>query len=235
MSYPVAVILCYITQRTQFPGGEVDRRGALLERTAQAAKADIDFIQLREKDLAAGALERLAREMQGIVRNESSHTRLLINSRADIALAAGADGVHLTSNDINPAEVRSIVARAENAPNRQFLISVACHSAHDVRLAEAHGADYAVLAPIFGKQIPNAPALPGIGLAALREASQIDHPRDMRVEAGDRRSSLPVLALGGVNTENARDCLLAGAAGIAGIRIFQEGDLADTVAKLRRL
>jgi len=235
VSYPVAVILCYITQRMQFPGGEVDRRRALLERTAQAAKADIDFIQLREKDLAAGALERLAREMQGIVRNESSHTRLLINSRIDVALAAGADGVHLTSNDINPAEARSIVARAEKAPSRQFLISVACHSAHDVRLAEAHGADYAVLAPIFGKQIPNAPALPGIGLAALREASQIEHPRDMRVEAGDRRSSLPVLALGGINTENARDCRLAGAAGIAGIRIFQEGDLVETVAKLRRI
>jgi thiamine-phosphate pyrophosphorylase len=228
-------MLYYITDRTQFPGTDVERRRALLSRIAEAANAGVDLVQLREKDLAAGALESLARQALEIVRRESSHTRLLINSRLDVALAVCADGVHLTSNDINAAEARSVIARAGNAPKREFLISAACHSAHDVRLAEGHGADFAVLAPIFGKQIPNSPALPGIGVWALREATQVDQAPDLRVEAGDRRSSLPVLALGGVNAENARDCMLAGAAGIAGIRIFQEGNLADTVAKLRQL
>jgi thiamine-phosphate pyrophosphorylase len=229
------VILYYITDRTQFPGTEDERRHALLERIAQAAKAGVDFIQLREKDLAAGSLEKLTREALTIVHQESSHTRLLINSRVDVALAVGADGAHLTSNDINAAEMRRITMQTGNAPKQAFIASVACHSAHDVRLAEAHGADYAVLAPIFGKQVPNSPTLAGMGLGVLRAATQIDQPRDLRVEAGDRRSSLPVLALGGINAENARDCMLAGAAGVAGIRIFQEADIGDTVAKLRKI
>jgi thiamine-phosphate pyrophosphorylase len=235
MAYPVAVILYYITDRAQFPGTEAERRRALLERIAEAAKADVDLIQLREKDLSSGSLEKLAIAALKIVRGENSRTRLLINSRIDVALAVGADGVHLTSADTVASEARGIVARAHTNAGREILITVACRSALEVRLAEAHGADFAVLAPILGKQITYSATLPGIGLGALRAATQIDQPRDLRVEAGDRRTSLPVLALGGITLENASQCLASGAAGIAGIRLFQEGDVAQSVAELRRL
>jgi len=235
MAYPVAVILCYITDRSQFPGTDSERRLALLERIRQAAIAGVDLIQLREKDLTSGALETLASEALTIVRAEGSRTRLLINSRLDIALAVGADGVHLTSSDINAAEARSIVSHASIARNRAFLITAACHSAADVRLAESHGADFAVLAPIFGKQLPNSAALSGIGLSTLRAATQIDEAPDLRVEAGDRRTPMPVLALGGITTANAKDCMRAGAVGIAGIRLFQSGEMTDTMAQLRLL
>ena len=191
MAYPVAVILYYITDRTRFPGTEAERRRALLERIREAAKAGVDLIQLREKDLAAGALEKLAKDALTIIRDESSKTRLLINSRLDVALAVEADGVHLTSTDINASEARTIVSRAHSAPPRNFVIAVSCHSAQEVRLAEAYGADFAVLAPIFGKQIPNSPEISGIGVHVLREATQIDQAPDLRVEAemdvGQRR------------------------------------------------
>lgn len=234
MAYPVAVILYYITDRAQFSGTEAERCRALLERIAQAAKFGVDLIQLREKDLAAGALEKVAKEALRIVRDASATTRLLINSRIDVALSAGADGVHLTSTDIRASEARTIVTRAHKTPRHDFLITVACHSAQEVRLAESHGADFAVLAPIFGKRIPDSATLPGIGLSALRAATQIDQPRDLRVEAGDRRSSLPVLALGSITVENAAQCLVAGSAGIAGIRLFQQGELGEIVRRLRR-
>src|SRR5580692_6395530 len=107
-------LLYYITDRTQFRGDEPTRRRELLLKIAEAAKAGVDYIQLREKDLSARELETLAREALKIIRDESPlrtenrrrRTYLFLNSRTDIALATGADGVHLRSGDIAPTEVR---------------------------------------------------------------------------------------------------------------------------------
>src|ERR1039457_5951173 len=99
-------LLYYITDRSQFRCDECARRRDLLGKIAEAARAGVDYIQLREKDLRTRELEMLAREVVAIVRENSSLTRLLINSRTDVALAAGADGVHLRADDVGPREVR---------------------------------------------------------------------------------------------------------------------------------
>ena len=101
--------LCYITDRSQFPGDETSRRRRLLEKIAEADRFGVDYIQLREKDLSAGDLEVLAREILALrTENQKLKTGLLINSRTDVALACGADGVHLRSVDMSPSEVRKL-------------------------------------------------------------------------------------------------------------------------------
>jgi thiamine-phosphate pyrophosphorylase len=215
-------LLYYITDRSQFPSDEPARRRALLAKIAEAAKAGVDYIQLREKDLTGRELEVLAGEAVAIIRenpltaNHQSRTaRLLINSRTDIALAVGADGVHLPSDDISPSEVRQIWTKCgAGAPARERpVIAWSCHTRENVLRAESEGADVAIFAPVFEK-IGSAPA----GLAALREACQ---------------AKIPVLALGGITLQNAGSCLDAGAAGIAAIRLFQENKIEDVVRAMR--
>lgn len=173
----------------------------------------MDFIQLREKDLSGRELEALAYRAVELVRAGSTQTRTLINSRVDIALAVGADGVHLRSNDITPDKVRKIWQAVEGkaAP----IVSVSCHTENDVAGATKSGADFVVFGPMFEKDSATIN-----GLEALRQVS---------------RYGIPTLALGGVNIDNAATCLEAGAAGITGIRLFQQGDIAATVATLRSL
>jgi thiamine-phosphate pyrophosphorylase len=221
-------LLYYITDRTQFLGDESASRRALLAKIAEAARSRVDYIQLREKDLSTRDLESLAREAIVAVRANrltTGHwpltTRLLINSRTDVALAAGADGVHLRSDDISSAEVRGIVERfSDHWPlaTGHFHVAVSCHSRADVDRAQSEGADFVVFAPVFEKR--DRPGTQPAGLAALREACQ---------------AKIPVLALGGVTLANAASCLEAGAAGIAAIRLFQENRIEDVVRALRRL
>ncbi len=225
------MLLYYITDRTQFPGSEAQRRSRLLEKIAEAARAGVDFIQLREKDLCARDLEALARQAVSALRGYSQpatrNSQLLINHRTDIALAAAADGVHLRSDDISAADARAILSRNLQPATRNFLVAVSCHTAAEVALAESQGADFAVFAPVFEKS-----GRPGSGLEALRQACARAVPPNVKVEAG-LVHSMPVLALGGVTLENARACLQAGAAGIAAIRLFQENEVAQVVATLR--
>jgi thiamine-phosphate pyrophosphorylase len=221
------MLLYYITDRSQFSGTQAEQRSALLRRIADAARASVDRIQLREKDLTPRASECLAREAVRAVRDYSETTKLLINARTDVALAAEADGVHLPDGDLPASEVRSMWMKS---CTRAPLIGVSAHSVADVRYAEAHGADFAVLAPIFEKWGTAAKA---IGVEALREAcSALAAPGD--VEA-PYHGGFRVLALGGVSLGNARECVRAGAAGVAGIRLFQSGDVAETVKRLQDL
>lgn len=224
---PERRLLYYITGRNQFPGDESARRRALLAKVAEAARAGVDYIQLREKDLGTRELESLAGEAVRIIREEArlanreprTATRLLINSRTDVALAAGADGVHLRSDDISARDVRQIIGLAGRPlTTNHFFIAVSCHSKSDVDLAESEGADFAVFAPVFEKK--DAPGTQPTGCAALREACA---------------AKIPVLALGGVTLANAASCLAAGAAGIAGIRLFQQNKIEETVRALRAL
>ena len=224
---PGRCLLYYITDRSQFRGDESARRRALLAKVAEAAHAGIDYIQLREKDLSTRELEQLARHAVHIIQdlrteNRELRTRLLINSHSDIAIAAGADGVHLRSDDIAAHEARSLwtqaLARRSQPAARSPLLAASCHTAAEVFRAESEAVDFAVFAPVFGKR--QAPGTQPAGLAALREAC---------------RAKIPVLALGGVNVENAASCLGAGAAGVAGIRLFQENRIEDVVRALRTL
>jgi thiamine-phosphate pyrophosphorylase len=210
-------LLYYITDRSQFPGDEGARRHALLAKAAEAARAGVDYIQLREKDLSARELETLARQVVAAVRENSPSTHLLINSRTDVALAAGADGVHLRANDVAPHEVRQVLEVSARPPltTDQFLVASSCHTAVDVFHAGSEAADFAVFGPVFEKQHAQ-PA----GIAALREVC---------------RAKIPVLALGGINLENAASCRNAGAAGIAAIRLFQENKIEDVARALRAL
>lgn len=226
------MILCYITDRSQFPGSEAARRKQLLKKIAEAARAGVDYIQLREKDLSTRDLERLAREAIEILlttrpsplatrllatRPSPLATRLLINSRTDVALASGAAGVHLRSDDLSPREIRAVwatAARNQKRGTRNPIVGVSCHTVAEVVRAASAGADFAVFGPVFEKSGVVAPG----GLALLRRAC---------------RERIPVLALGGVTLENARACVEAGAAGIAAIRLFQQSDIAEVVRRLR--
>lgn len=225
-------LLYYITDRAAFAADEPTRRCRLLEKIAEAARAGVDYIQLREKDLPTRELESLAHEAVRVlngVRAEKRElrTRLLVNSRTDVALATGADGVHLRSNDIGPREIDAVwrkaharttapgcpPARSAAAP----LIGVSCHSSEEVEQAEASGATFVVFAPVFEKK--DLPSTRPAGLTQLRAAC---------------KSNIPVLALGGVTLENTKDCIEAEASGIAAIRLFQENDVAKIVDILRR-
>ncbi|HWB33024.1 MAG TPA: thiamine phosphate synthase [Acidobacteriaceae bacterium] len=215
---------------------------------ALAARGDIDYLQLREKDLPPAALATLARRILEALRasqsqNESqsgpfmrghqdSHEwgskdhnrpRLLINSRADIALAVRADGVHLTSSpgELTPAQVRALYSSAGLPPP---VVSLSCHTLADVIAARgphsedelcfapdpAATPDLILFGPVFEKRVGgeliSSPG-PEEGLALLRQACAAASP-------------IPVLALGGITEENTPACLAAGASGIAGIRLF---------------
>ena len=166
-----------------------------LEIAARAARDAVEMIQLRAKELSG-------RELAGLVRsalNFSGNSKILVNTRTDIALACGAHGVHLPAQSLAPSLIRSIVPAG-------FLIGVSCHTLQELRAAEADGADFAVYGPIF--EAISKQAGPPVGLQGLRQGTRVV-------------SRLPVYALGGITEENAPLCIEAGAAGIAGISIFR--------------
>jgi thiamine-phosphate pyrophosphorylase len=211
----LAMLLYYITDRRGFSGTDAEQRSALLRRIAGAARAGVDYIQLREKNLDATDLELLAREAMHVIRESAADTKLLINSSLEVALAVGADGVHLPSNSSPVPVIRDQWLQQSQ---REPLLGVSAHSLGDIRQAGADGASFVVFAPIFEKAATGAK---GIGIEVLAEACAT--------------SRTPVLALGGVKLGNARTCLEAGASGIAGIHLFQEGSITGSVDALRWL
>jgi thiamine-phosphate pyrophosphorylase len=175
------MLRCYVTDRRQCD---------LLARVNAAIREGIDIIQIREKDLDGRSLYELVCRIRDAA--AGSHTRVLVNDRLDVALAAGVDGVHLPSNGLPAARVRPFVK----------TLGCSIHSLEEAIQAERDGADFAVFGAVFetpGKQ----PA----GLEALREVAAA--------------VKIPVLAIGGITHENTRAVLEAGAAGIAAIRLFQ--------------
>jgi thiamine-phosphate pyrophosphorylase len=217
-----APIFYYITDRRAFRGDSAAQLESLLAKIAEAARAGVDYIQLREKDLTIHELEALAVN----VRNRIDEVRaggaairihLLINSRADVAIATGADGVHLPADNLNPMEIRQLWKQCRADEPGTVTISVSCHRLEEVARAEASGADLAIFAPVFEKK--DAPETRPTGLGALKQACQ---------------HKIPVIALGGITLENASACLEAGAVGIAGIRLFQEHNIQEIVAHLNR-
>ena len=195
-----------ITSRARYTGEEQEKQAELLRQTSRWVADGIDFIQLREKDLSATAIAALARNILKTIDLATSTTKLLINSRYDIAIAAGAHGVHLPSdpNELTPAQVRSLHASNKlHAP----IITVSCHTIEEVRRARKDQADAILFAPVFEKKLSGDESTPGQGLDRLHAACAAASP-------------VPVYALGGVTLENVTACIAAGAAGIAGIRLF---------------
>jgi len=176
----------------------------LLERAQRWAYEGVEFVQLREKHLAAGELSKLARAMLALFHGTA--TKLLVNARADVAAAIGADGVHLTAHpdELTPGQVcRAFALARRPAP----VISVSCHSVVQVAQAATAGVDIILFGPVFEKRVDGEVVVAGVGLDALHEACV----------AAD---GVPVLALGGITMGNTTVCLETGAAGVAGIRLF---------------
>lgn len=171
----------------------------LLRLVEAAVAAKIDLIQIREKQLSANVLYQLSTSAARIT--SGSATKLLVNDRADIARSAGADGVHLTSLSLPP----DIVRRTFGA---KFLIGVSTHSLEEAASARRSGADFVVFGPVFDTISKRQYGEP-LGLAELKKITFELAP-------------FPVLALGGVTTNNVADCIQAGAAGIAAIRILND-------------
>lgn len=196
-----------ITSRALYPEDEREKQAVLLRQTSRWAADGIDFIQLREKDLAAAEIAALAREILQAIARMTSSTKLLINSRPDIAIATGAQGVHLTSDrdELTLAQVRRLYASV-NLPSP--VVTISCHTLDDVQRAREDRADAILFAPVFEKSLSGGEILQGKGLERLHAACIAAAP-------------VPVYALGGVTLENAPACMAAGATGIAGIRLFR--------------
>jgi thiamine-phosphate pyrophosphorylase len=220
------------------PPGSDD--AALLERIRDAAAAGVDWIQLREKDLETGALLDLARGAIAAARTGCSGfaggagtqertrmlnripNRILINDRLDVACAAGADGVHLGKGSVPIREVSRTMAHWKRVAQRpDFLAGVSCHSVEAGIAAARDGAGYLFFGPVF--TTPSKISFgPPQGVDVLGELC--------------RAVQIPVLAIGGITRENAKECLEAGCAGIAAIRLFQETkNVARLVAELKEL
>lgn len=198
--------LCYITDRKALAPKPV------FKLVQQAIRAGVDLIQIREKDLGTRPLLELVRRSLEESRAAEGRTRIVVNDRLDVALGARAAGVHLGRQSMPADVVRGMVPEG-------FLVGVSCHSLAEALDAETARADYIVLGPVF--ETPSKLAYgPPLGLETLREVCA--------------RVKIPVLALGGITVERARACLEAGAAGLAGISIFQTApSIEDCVRELR--
>ncbi|HEX8557777.1 MAG TPA: thiamine phosphate synthase [Pyrinomonadaceae bacterium] len=205
------LITAGLTRSATAPRDEEFRR--LLAHVRAAVAARVALVQLREKELGGRALFELAREAAALARG--SATRVLVNDRADVARAALCDGVHLTTRSLEASAVR-------RAFGEDFLIGVSTHSLGEAREARAGGADFAVFGPVFDTPSKRAYGAP-VGPGALAEAARELAP-------------FPLVALGGIGEGNAAEALRAGAAGVAGVRLFGDGeDLARAVRHIEGL
>lgn len=201
-------IVCYVTDRKSLAEG--DNGADVIGRIRATIAAGVDWVQIREKVLSG-------RELLGLVREAvaaGGGARVIVNDRLDMALAAGAAGVHLGRESLGARDVvRWCKSSGGNAP-ADFLVGVSCHSLADAREAESAGAAYIFFGPVF-----DTPSKRGMG-----------EPQGVaRLEEICRSVAIRVLAIGGVNEQNAGDCIRAGAAGIAAIRLFQDTRDAETL------
>lgn len=205
--------ICYVTDRRSLalPGG-------LGEGVRRAMAAGVDWVQIREKDLSTRALVAAVRNAVTAV--AGSNTRVLVNDRLDVAVTESAGGVHLGGESIPVDAVKRWCSINANLP-AGFLLGRSCHSLEEAQDAERAGADYVFFGPVF-----ETPAKMKFG------------PPQGLEKLGDvcRALRIPVLAIGGISTDNAGNCFAAGAAGIAAIRLFQQpGDIQKTLKLLRAL
>lgn len=167
----------------------------------------MDWVQIREKDLPPRVLLDLVARVLEVARPRG--IKVLVNERVDVALAAGADGVHLPSHSIAPSAIRRLGAK--------LLIGVSCHDEVELAAAVSEGADFAVLGPVFAP------------LSKLSDRPPLGVEEFRRVVS--RWPGFPVLALGGITQDRILVCAEAGAAGIAGISLWGEDVSKNTKAR----
>ncbi len=198
-----------ITDRRRAHAGGVD---GLVRQVAAAARAGVHLVQIRERDLDARDLVDLVRACADAV--GGLPTRIVVNDRTDVALAAGAHGVHLRADSVAAARIRPIVPPG-------CLIGRSVHSAAEARQPDGGGADYLIFGPVFATV--SKPGLAPAGPGGL--------------EAVVRATTLPVLAVGGVTPETAAAIGRTGAAGVAAIGMFagahDEKAVQETLSRLR--
>jgi thiamine-phosphate pyrophosphorylase len=194
-------MLCLVTDRRRLCPEAADfetARRRLVEQAQWAVASSIDLIQIRERDLETAQLVAVVNDFLRVSRG--SGTRVVVNDRVDVALACGAQGVHLRHDSLPAAAVRAIAPEA-------FLIG---RSVHDVAEAVAAGpVDYLIAGTVF--QSPSKPdaSCPLLGLDGLAGIVQA--------------VAVPVLAIGGITAAQFDDVAATGAAGVAGIGLFIEG------------
>jgi thiamine-phosphate diphosphorylase len=215
-SDPSRLVICYVTERRLLGAAKEETDWAeLRKKISDAAGAGVDWVQIREKDLEGRALVGVVRAAVG----EARRCRILVNDRLDVAIAAGAAGVHLGGDSLPVAEV--VKGRLAVRAPADFLVGRSCHSLEEALAAEGDGADYVFFGPVFATP-SKAEFGPPQGVAKLEKVC--------------RRVGVPVLAIGGITAENAAECQQAGSAGIAAIRLFQEAaDMGAVVSRLRDL
>ena len=191
--------LCVVTDR---------RRTDVVAQARRAVDAGVDLIQIRERDMEARDLAGLVERVLRIARG--SATRVVVNDRLDVALACGADGVHLRGDSIPVEAARTI------AP-RPFLIGRSVHSVDEARAAA--GADYLIAGTVF-PSASKPTATTWLGLAGLEQIVRAARP--------------PVLAIGGIDLDRAAEIGGTGAAGIAAIALFATESLGAVAAAARR-
>jgi thiamine-phosphate pyrophosphorylase len=199
-------ILCAITDRRRLP---------ILAHVAAAADAGLDWVQIREPDLPAAELYEVVRHAVAEVSGSAARTRIIVNDRLDVALAAGAHGVHLRGTSFDASRVRALVAA------RDFLIGRSVHSVEEAVAVEAAGGlDYL----IFGTMFPTTSKPQGHPLAGPEALG-----------AATAACRLPVLGIGGITLENVDRVAATGAAGVAAIGLFLGRPSMDAdVAAIRR-
>jgi thiamine-phosphate pyrophosphorylase len=249
-------ILCYVTDWRSLPatsmasvaqgvlptGGVADdaepELSRLVAKIAAIAAAGVDWVQIREKGLPARSLAALTRD--AIARTQSDRrpgARVIVNDRVDIAVAEGAGGVHLGEAGLRVADVAQWTKRASaigaasegvsessRSPvglSSNFLIGASCHSLEGAKAAVRDGADYVFFGPVF----------------ATPSKVEFGEPQGLKKLAVVCEAvAAAVIAIGGITLENAGECVVAGASGIAAIRLFQDApDPARIVSALKKL
>lgn len=186
------------------------KKNALLKLVETAVQTEISLIQIREKKLSARFVFELASESAKIAKQRK--TKILINDRADIALAAEADGVHLTSVSLSAEVVR-------RAFPKDFIVGVSAHTLEAAENARANGADFVTFSPIFQSPDKGAP----LGIEKLKTVCE-------------KMNQFPVIALGGINETNWREVLRSGAGGFAAIRFLNDAkNLKEIAAQISQI
>jgi thiamine-phosphate pyrophosphorylase len=225
---PNSPLLCYVTDRQALRiANPADSLAALIQKIEEVVAAGIDWVQIREKDLPARELASLTRRTVAIAAKysatRSAPVRVLVNDRLDVAIAEQAGGVHLGETSLPVAEAKRLVESAlrKQAIDQSFMIGASCHSIEAAKSAERDGVDYIFFGPIF----------PTPSKAAFGAAQGVT-----RLAEVCRAVAVPVVAIGGIDIDNANLCLQAGGASLAAIRLFQDApDAVFTVGQLHQL
>lgn len=195
---------CAVTDR-KLLGGKWQRK--IINVVRDAIVGGIDAVQVREKDLSSRELFELAMDLRKITKNKAL---LYINDRIDIALAVKADGVHLGANSMHISYARKLF---------RGLIGVSCHSVKDVLEAEKNKADYVFLGPIYYTPSKSKYGKP-LGIDVLKEVR--------------KKIKIKIIAIGGINETNVKECINAGADGVAVISsIFASDNPKESAKEIR--